>query len=121
MGAVTLFARAITATNIQLARIMNWAVLLLFLLLLTDVIMRKVAGAPISWSHQASKLLFGVYAIIGGGYLWRAVSMSTSTCFTALSRRAVERWWISPPRFCFFFSCSPYCPRASTWRSNRFA
>ncbi|MEC8136661.1 MAG: TRAP transporter small permease subunit [Pseudomonadota bacterium] len=69
MGAVTLFARAITATNVQLARIMNWAVLLLFLLLLTDVIMRKVAGAPISWSHQASKLLFGVYAIIGGGYL----------------------------------------------------
>ena len=57
MGAVTLFARVITATNIQLARIMNWAVLLLFLLLLTDVIMRKVAGAPISWSHQASKLL----------------------------------------------------------------
>ena len=31
-----LFARVITATNIQLARIMNWA-LLLFLLLLTDV------------------------------------------------------------------------------------
>ncbi len=69
MRAMALFARAVTAANVRIAQIMNWAVLLLFLLLLMDVIMRKVAGAPISWSHQASKLLFGVYAIIGGGYL----------------------------------------------------
>jgi TRAP-type mannitol/chloroaromatic compound transport system permease small subunit len=34
-----------------------------------DVIMRKVVGAPISWSQQASRLIFGVYAVIGGGYL----------------------------------------------------
>ncbi len=69
MGALTAFARAVTTTNLWIAKVMNWAVLILFILLLTDVIMRKVAGAPISWSHQASKLLFGVYAILGGGYL----------------------------------------------------
>lgn len=69
MGAVTAFARAVTTVNVMVARIMNWAVLVLFALLLTDVVMRYVAGSPIHWSFQASKLLFGVYAILGGGYL----------------------------------------------------
>lgn len=69
MGAATAFARVITTVNLWIARTMRWAVLILFILLLLDVIMRKVAGAPISWSQQASRLLFGIYAIIGGGYL----------------------------------------------------
>lgn len=69
MGAITAVARTITTTNLWIAKFVNWAVLILFLLLLADVIMRKVVGAPISWSQQASRLIFGVYAIIGGGYL----------------------------------------------------
>ncbi|PJK28353.1 ABC transporter substrate-binding protein [Minwuia thermotolerans] len=66
---MTAIARMITTTNLWIARVVNWAVLILFVLLLADVIMRKVVGAPISWSQQASRLIFGVYAIIGGGYL----------------------------------------------------
>jgi len=69
MGAITAFARSVTTINLWVARVMNWAVVLLFLLLLTDVVMRKIAGSPIQWSQQLSKLLFGVYAILGGGYL----------------------------------------------------
>ncbi len=69
MGAVTGFARIITTTNIWVARVMNWGVLVLFGLLLWDVFMRYWVGSPISWSQQASKLVFGVYAILGGGYL----------------------------------------------------
>lgn len=69
MGALTAFARMVTGINLAIGRVMHWAVLLLFVLLLSDVVMRYVAGSPIQWSHQASKLLFGVYAIIGGGYL----------------------------------------------------
>ena len=69
MTFITALSRIITTTNIWLARVLHWAVLLLFALLLWDVIMRYVAEAPISWSQQASRLLFGVYAILGGGYL----------------------------------------------------
>lgn len=69
MGAITAFARSVTTINLWVAKVMNWAVVLLFLLLMTDVIMRYVAGSPIQWSQQLSKLLFGVYAIMGGGYL----------------------------------------------------
>jgi TRAP-type mannitol/chloroaromatic compound transport system permease small subunit len=69
MGAITAIARAVTTANLWIARVVNWAVLILFVLLLADVVMRKVVGAPISWSQQASRLIFGVYTIIGGGYL----------------------------------------------------
>lgn len=69
MGAITAFARTVTTTNLWVARIFNWVVVALFVLLLLDVVMRYVAGSPIQWSQQLSRLLFGVYAIIGGGYL----------------------------------------------------
>ncbi|MEM9060212.1 MAG: TRAP transporter small permease subunit [Pseudomonadota bacterium] len=69
MGAMTAFARIVTGTNVWVARVMHWVVLALFLLLLGDVLMRYFAQSPIQWSQQLSRLLFGVYAILGGGYL----------------------------------------------------
>jgi len=69
MDTFTAVARAITNFNCRLGRIMSYVVLILFLLLLGDVIMRYVQERPISWSAEASKLIFGVYAILGGGYV----------------------------------------------------
>ena len=69
MGTLTSMARFVTALNTRIGRSMSLVVLVLFALLLGDVIMRYVTESPISWSAQASKLVFGVYAIIGGGYL----------------------------------------------------
>jgi len=48
---------------------MSYVVLILFALLFGDVIMRYVQERPISWSSDASSLLFGVYAILGAGYV----------------------------------------------------
>lgn len=69
MGALTAFARAVTTTNAWIGRVVSYVVLVLFVLLLSDVVMRYLTQSPISWSAEASKLVFGVYAIIGGGYL----------------------------------------------------
>lgn len=69
MGAVTAFARTITTINIWIARILRWVVLALFVLLLWDALVRYFADSPVQWSQQLSRLLFGVYAILGGGYL----------------------------------------------------
>ncbi|MEQ9640081.1 MAG: TRAP transporter small permease subunit [Alphaproteobacteria bacterium] len=69
MGALTAFARVVTTTNAWIGRAVSYVVLILFILLLGDVVMRYLTESPISWSAQASKLIFGVYAIIGGGYL----------------------------------------------------
>ena len=69
MGAITAFARTITTVNATIGRVMSYVVLILFLFLLGDVVMRYLTESPISWSAQVSKLIFGVYAIIGGGYI----------------------------------------------------
>lgn len=69
MRIITGLARAITRLNGWIGRYTSYVVLILFVLLLGDVIMRYVTQSPISWSSQASRLIFGVYAIIGGGYL----------------------------------------------------
>ena len=69
MGAITAFARAVTTINAWIGRVVCYVVLILFVLLLGDVVMRYLTESPISWSAQASKMIFGVYAIIGGGYL----------------------------------------------------
>ena len=69
MNALTTFARAVTSTNAWIGRLASYAVLILFILLLSDVVMRYVTQSPVSWSSLASKMVFGVYAIIGGGYL----------------------------------------------------
>lgn len=69
MGAVTAFARTVTTVNLWVARILCWVVLLLFVLLLWDALVRYFADSPVQWSQQLSRLVFGVYAILGGGYL----------------------------------------------------
>jgi TRAP-type mannitol/chloroaromatic compound transport system permease small subunit len=69
MGTITALARFITNLNCWIGRIFSYVVLVLFVLLLGDVIMRYVTESPIVWSAEASKMLFGVYAIIGGGYV----------------------------------------------------
>lgn len=88
MGAVTAFARAVTAANAGIGRFMSYFVLVLFVLLLGDVVMRYVQQSPIAWSAQLSKLLFGVYAIIGGGYvLARREHVNVDLYYGTLSRR----------------------------------
>lgn len=69
MQAFTAFARFVTNSNLWIARIMKYMVLFLFLMLLSDVVMRKLVGSPMQWSADMAKLVFGVYAILGGGYL----------------------------------------------------
>ncbi|MEQ8346378.1 MAG: TRAP transporter small permease subunit [Sneathiellaceae bacterium] len=67
---------------------MSYFVLVLFILLLGDVVMRYVQQSPIAWSAQASKLIFGVYAIIGGGYLLaRREHVNVDLFYGGLSRR----------------------------------
>lgn len=62
-------ARAITRINRWIGRWMSIAILILFAFLLADVVMRYVAGAPALWTAELAVLIFGVYAVLGGGYL----------------------------------------------------
>ncbi|NIQ98383.1 MAG: ABC transporter substrate-binding protein, partial [Desulfuromonadales bacterium] len=62
-------ARAITRFNRWIGRWASLAVLIIFVFLLADVIMRYLVGQPTVWTAELATLIFGVYAIIAGGYL----------------------------------------------------
>lgn len=62
-------ARAITRINRFIGRWVSLAVLVIFALLLADVVMRYLVGQPAIWTAELATLIFGAYAIIGGGYL----------------------------------------------------
>lgn len=62
-------ARAITLLNIVTARIAAWLIAPIFLLLMADVVMRYVVGSAAIWTAEFAQLIFGVYAVIAGGYL----------------------------------------------------
>ncbi|MFN4017731.1 MAG: TRAP transporter small permease subunit [Reyranella sp.] len=62
-------AGAITRLNLWVARIAAWLIIPMFFLLMADVIMRYVVGSAEIWTAEFAQLIFGVYAVICGGYL----------------------------------------------------
>lgn len=62
-------ARAITQLNIRIAYVAAWLIAPIFLLLMADVIMRYLVGSAAVWTAEFAQLIFGVYAVIAGGYL----------------------------------------------------
>lgn len=62
-------AGAITRLNVWVASIAAWLIVPMFLLLMADVIMRYVVGSAEIWTAEFAQLIFGVYAVICGGYL----------------------------------------------------
>ena len=62
-------ARAITRLNRWIGTTLAWLILLIFALLIVDVGMRYAVGRPSIWTSELAQLVFGFYAVIGGGYL----------------------------------------------------
>ena len=62
-------AAAITRLNIWVARVAAWLIAPMFVLLLAEVIMRYVFGRAAIWTAEFAQLVFGVYAVVAGGYL----------------------------------------------------
>ncbi len=62
-------ARAITRLNRWIGENVAWLVLPMFVMLIFDVAMRYLVGRPTIWTSELTQLVFGFYAVIGGGYL----------------------------------------------------
>jgi TRAP-type mannitol/chloroaromatic compound transport system permease small subunit len=62
-------AKAITRMNLWIARVAAWLIAPIFVLLMADVVMRYVVGSAAIWTAEFAQLIFGVYAVIAGGYL----------------------------------------------------
>ena len=62
-------ARTITRLNRRVGATAAWLILVMFAMLLVDVAMRYLVGRPSIWTSEFTQLIFGFYAVIGGGYL----------------------------------------------------
>jgi TRAP-type mannitol/chloroaromatic compound transport system permease small subunit len=61
----------VDALNDRLGRILAYAVLMMFVLVLMEVIRRYVFNAPTVWGQELTQLTFGVYVILSGGHIMR--------------------------------------------------
>jgi TRAP-type mannitol/chloroaromatic compound transport system permease small subunit len=62
-------ARAVTRLNRWIGENVAWLILPMFAMLILDVAMRYAIGRPSIWTSELTQLVFGFYAVIGGGYL----------------------------------------------------
>lgn len=63
------FMRGITRLNTWVGKGTSYLIIPVFLLMLAEVFLRYAAGSPAIWTNELSQLLFGVYAVLAGGYL----------------------------------------------------
>ena len=61
--------RGITRFNEWLGRGVALLLLVIFALLIVEVFFRYVAGAPKVWTGELTQMLFGIYAVLSGGYI----------------------------------------------------
>ncbi|MBE0622258.1 MAG: TRAP transporter small permease subunit [Burkholderiales bacterium] len=69
MRALFAAMRGITRFNDWLGRSVSLLLLAIFVLLIAEVFFRYVAGAPKVWTGELTQLLFGIYAVLSGGYI----------------------------------------------------
>lgn len=80
--------RGITRLNDVLGRLVSLLVLVIFALLIAEVLFRYAAGAPKVWTGELTQLLFGVYAVLSGGYIMaHGGHVNVDILYSRLSRR----------------------------------
>jgi TRAP-type mannitol/chloroaromatic compound transport system permease small subunit len=63
------FIRAIDAINEWVGRFLAYFLFAFFVLLFIEVILRYFFNSPTVWANELAQMLFGAYAILGGGYI----------------------------------------------------
>ena len=63
------FINAIDAINYQVGKILSYLLFAFFFLLFVEVILRYFFNSPTVWANELAQMLFGAYAILGGGYI----------------------------------------------------
>lgn len=63
------FMAGITRFNNWVGKWVSRILLVIFALLIAEVSFRYFAGAPKVWTNELAQMLFGVYAVLSGGYV----------------------------------------------------
>ena len=63
------FIKTIDAINDRAGSILSYFLFAFFALLFIEVILRYFFNSPTVWANELAQMLFGTYAILGGGYI----------------------------------------------------
>ena len=63
------FIKTIDALNEWVGRCLSYFLFAFFVLLFIEVILRYFFNSPTVWANELAQMLFGAYAILGGGYI----------------------------------------------------
>lgn len=69
MRALFAVMRAITRFNHWIGNAAAYLIAPIFVFMLAEVFLRYMLGSPAVWTNELTQLLFGSYAVLGGGYL----------------------------------------------------
>jgi TRAP-type mannitol/chloroaromatic compound transport system permease small subunit len=71
MNRLTAILNAVDGINDWVGKVLSVGVLFMFFLVLIEVIRRYFFNSPTVWGNELTQLTFGVYAVLGGGYVLR--------------------------------------------------
>jgi TRAP-type mannitol/chloroaromatic compound transport system permease small subunit len=78
----------VDVTNAWVGKIMAYSVFLIFVLLIVEVIRRYFLNSPTVWANELTQMIFGAYAVLGGGYiLYTGGHANVDIVFSRLTRR----------------------------------
>lgn len=69
MSVLTAFIRGVTRLNDFVGRWVALLIFAMFALLILEVGFRYLFNAPTSWTNELTQMLFGIYAVMSGGYI----------------------------------------------------
>lgn len=69
MRAITAFMNGVTRLNKAIGVAVSFLVFAMFVFILLEVFLRYAFNSPTVWTNELTQLLFGVYAVLSGGYL----------------------------------------------------
>jgi len=69
MNVMTTFIRGVTRLNDFVGRWIALLIFAMFAFLLLEVGFRYLLNAPTVWTNELTQMLFGVYAVMSGGYI----------------------------------------------------
>jgi len=69
MQALFVIMRVISLLNERIGRLVSLLIIPIFAFLIFEIFVRYVSGSPLVWTGEATQLLFGIYAVLSGGYI----------------------------------------------------
>ena len=69
MRAISAFMNGITRLNKAIGVAVAFLIFAIFVFILLEVFLRYLFNAPTVWTNELTQLIFGVYAVLSGGYL----------------------------------------------------